>query len=92
MNTQNSKSMELLKKVYDHLDSIDVSKLSMRELGDFLEVVQKGRFLESYGQMPGIFGPGLFTSGFNSGNENDSGPKRKIVGPGETIDCGSKTE
>ena len=52
-NTQKSRSSELLNKVYDHLDSIDVSKLSLREMTDFLEVVQKGRFLESTGQMPG---------------------------------------
>lgn len=88
MNTQNSKSMELLEKVYDHLDSIDVSKLSMRELGDFLEVVQKGRFLEAYGQMPGFFGPALCASGFNGSNSEG----QKNIGPGGTIDCGSKTE
>lgn len=57
MNEKNSRGMELLSKVYDHLDSVDVSKLSLRDLGDFLEVVQKGRFLESYGQMPGLFSP-----------------------------------
>lgn len=47
-----NKSKKLLDKVYDHLDTIDVSKLSMRELTDFLEVVQKGRFLETIGQFP----------------------------------------
>lgn len=48
----NNRSMELLNKVYDQLDSIDVSKLSMREMADFLEVVQKGQFLEVTGQTP----------------------------------------
>lgn len=52
MNTQNSRSTELLNKVYDHLDTVDVSKLSFSEMSDFLEVVQKGRFLETAGQMP----------------------------------------
>lgn len=57
----NSKSKKLLDKVYEHLDSIDVSKLSMRELEDFLGVVQKGRFLEVTGQAPafGNFGGAL---------------------------------
>lgn len=52
MNTfcNTTRSMQLLDKVYDHLDSIDVSKLSMDEMKDFLEVVQKGRFLETTGQ------------------------------------------
>lgn len=50
----------LLKKVFDHLDSIDVRKLSTSELKDFLEVVQKGQFLEAYGQMPAL-GFGGFT-------------------------------
>lgn len=50
MNTLDNRSEALLNKVYDHLDSIDVTKLSMRELQDFLEVVQKGRFLETIGQ------------------------------------------
>lgn len=51
MNVENSRSKELLNKVYNHLDTIDVSKLSMNEIKDFLEVVQKGQFLENYGQM-----------------------------------------
>lgn len=50
MNTENSRSKKLLDKVYDHLDTIDVTALSMNELKDFLEVVQKGQFLETYGQ------------------------------------------
>lgn len=49
MNEQKSRSYQLLNRVYDHLDSIDVTKLSMRDLTDFLEVVQKGQFLESFG-------------------------------------------
>lgn len=48
----------LINKVFDHLDKVDVDKLSTAELKDFLEVVQKGQFLESYGQMPAL--------GFNS--------------------------
>lgn len=57
---EKSKSQKLLDKVYAHLDSIDVTKLSMDELKDFLEVVQKGQFLESYGKIPSYgFGYGL---------------------------------
>lgn len=67
MCENNSRSKDLLNKVYDHLDSIDVSKLSLRELEDFLEVVQKGRFLESDGQMPGIFSSVFGGSSFGSG-------------------------
>lgn len=51
MTQETTRSKELLNKVYDHLDTIDVSKLSMNEIKDFLEVVQKGQFLESYGTM-----------------------------------------
>lgn len=47
---ETNRSKDLLNKVYDHLNTIDVTKLSMDELKDFLEVVQKGQFLESYGQ------------------------------------------
>lgn len=54
MNTQESRSTALLNKVYDQLESIDVSKLSMGEMKDFLEVVQKGRFLETTGQFAGL--------------------------------------
>lgn len=66
MNMQNSRSTELLNKVYNHLDTIDVSKLSMREMTDFLEVVQKGRFLETAGQMPPFGFGGLFPTPFNN--------------------------
>ena len=65
MNTNTTRSKELLNKVYDHLDTIDVSKLSMSEMKDFLEVVQKGQFLETFGQTCAL-GPGLFGSGFNA--------------------------
>lgn len=71
MNT-NSRSTELLNKVYDRLDGIELEKLTMRELSDFLEVVQKGRFLETAGQIPG-FGFGGFGGSFN-------GP-HGIIGP-----------
>jgi len=71
-----SRSKELLQKVYDHLDSIDVTKLSMNELRDFLEVVQKGRFLESFGQMPSYalsgFG-GANPKMFDSAGKTDGG-------------------
>lgn len=60
MNTNTARSTNLLNKVYDHLESIDVSKLSMNELKDFLEVVQKGQFLESYGTIaPNPYGYGF---------------------------------
>lgn len=75
MNTQNSRSQELLNKVYDHLDSVDVSKLSMRELTDFLEVVQKGRFLESLGQMPGYGLTSFCAAPFNSPGKTDGDKK-----------------
>lgn len=76
-----SRSTKLLNKVYDHLENIDVSKLSMRELQDFLEVVQKGRFLESIGQpspysFPGFggFGGGAFANpAVSTGDENGKG-------------------
>lgn len=75
MNTQNSRSKELLNKVYDHLDSIDVSKLSLRELTDFLEVVQKGQFLESFGQMPGYGFTSFCAAPFNGPGKADGDKK-----------------
>lgn len=63
-SAQQTRSKQLLNKVYDRLEAIDVSTLSMRELEDFLGVVQKGQFLETYGQTCDL-GPGLFGSGFN---------------------------
>lgn len=59
MSDKTSRSKALLDKVYNHLESIDVSKLSMRELQDFLEVVQKGRFLETIGQIPPFYGSSI---------------------------------
>lgn len=53
-NTNTPRSHALLNKMYDHLDTIDVSNLSMSEMKDFLEVVRAGQFLESYGQMPSM--------------------------------------
>lgn len=62
MSTDTSRSTKLLDKIYDHLESIDVSNLSMDELKDFLEVVQKGKFLESYGTIaPNPYGYGFGT-------------------------------
>lgn len=71
MNTQNSRSKQLLDKVYDHLNTIDVSKLSMRELEDFLGVVQKGQFLENYGNVsfPLFSGIGGFKPQESAGKE-----------------------
>lgn len=66
MSTEITRSKELLNKVYDHLDTIDVSKLSMREMEDFLGVVQKGQFLEGFGQIPQYGYGGLFGGAFNS--------------------------
>lgn len=75
-----SRSEKLLNKVYDHLEKIDVSGLSMRELQDFLEVVQKGRFLETLGQpspysYPGFggFAGGAFTKPPVSGGDEKPG-------------------
>lgn len=67
MNTQNNRSNQLLNKAYDHLDGIDLNKLSLSEMKDFLEVVQKGQFLESYGQVSpyGFGGLGCSGSFFN---------------------------
>lgn len=78
MNEKNSRSKDLLNKVYDHLDSIDVSKLSMNELKDFLEVVQKGQFLES-------FGP---AASFGFGGWGGS----HYSAPGGIINCGTTVE
>lgn len=74
---QSNRSKELLDKVYDHLNTIDVTKLSMRELQDFLEVVQKGQFLESLGKVPSypFGGFGLSNAPFpgNSRNGKENG-------------------
>lgn len=47
MLVKDSRSKKILDKVFDYLESIDVTKLTMDELKDFLEVVQKGQFLET---------------------------------------------
>lgn len=64
MMNENSRSKKLLDKVYDHLESIDVTKLSWDELKDYLEVVQKGRFLESLGAISPL-SPNPYGFGFN---------------------------
>lgn len=74
-----TRSKELLDKVYDHLEKVDISKLSMREIEDFLGVVQKGQFLESTGQIPQYGYNGLFGSAFN-------GPAKPAETNAETID------
>lgn len=48
--TNNSRAKELLDKVYDHLASVDFSKWSMRDLQEYVEVLQKAHFLETTGQ------------------------------------------
>lgn len=73
----------LMNKVFDHLDSIDVGKLSVIELKDFLEVVQKGQFLESYGQMPGFGfagfnGCGPLPGTINASADADSKPENDV--------------
>lgn len=83
MNTNITRSKQLLNKVYDQLDNIDVSKLSMSEMKDFLEVVQKGQFLESFGQVP-QYGLGMFGSSFNSSNVG--------LGQGNTGVCAGDSE
>lgn len=75
---QSSRSKKLLDKVYDYLDTIDVTKLSMKELQDFLEVVQKGQFLESLGKVP----PYPF-GGFGLSNA----PFPRNAGNGKSGDC-----
>lgn len=78
MNAPNTRSTELLNKVYDELDKVDLSKLSMRELSDFLEVVQKGRFLETAGQMPPYGLAGLCAAPFNNSTKPaDSGADKQ---------------
>lgn len=67
MSEKNSRSIVLLNKVYNHLDSINVSELSLRELQDFLEVVQKGQFLENFGKIP-PFGFGGWGGIHNAGS------------------------
>lgn len=81
MNTENSRSGELLEKVYNQLDSIDLEKLSMSEMKDFLEVVQKGQFLESFGQMPQYGLGGLCAAPFNGAGK-----------PAETSDTAEGTD
>lgn len=70
------RSTALLNKVFDYLDSIDVSALSWSERKDFLEVVQKCQFQESYGQIPSGFS-GLCAAPFNGTGksvETNAGP------------------
>lgn len=77
----NSRAQELLDKVYDHLNSIDVTKLSMRDLQEFLEVLQKGQFLESYGKVPS-YGLGGFGGAFTN-------PRIKTTDSGLIEECKS---
>lgn len=68
-----STSKELLEKVYNHLDSVDLNKLSMRDMEDFVGVVQKCQFLEYSLQSSGGLG-GLFGSSFGFGGNGKQGP------------------
>ena len=52
MTTDKTRAQNLLDKIYDRLEKVDVEKLSYDEMKDFLEVVQKGQFLEAFGTMP----------------------------------------
>lgn len=96
-----SRSRELLEKVYDHLDGIDLGALSMSEIKDFLGVVQQGQFLESLGKMPtyalgGFNAPSVSNAGngdtgdFGGGNETSApvGVKGDIGDPGPQNDTG----
>lgn len=76
MITPNGRSKALLDKVYDHLDSIDVTKLSMGELQDFLVVVQKGQFLETIGQ------PSPWFNGFGGALSRPAASANEIPGNG----------
>lgn len=50
MKTKTTKAQKLLNKVYNHLEGIDITNMSMRDLQEFVEVLQKAHFLESAGQ------------------------------------------
>lgn len=65
----NSRAQELLNKVYEHLDSIDVSKLSFSELRDFMGVVQQCQFQENYGKMQSPLLSGFNVPGIVNGSE-----------------------
>lgn len=58
-------SKDLLDKVYTRLDKIEIDKLSLSELKDFLGVVQQGRFLETIGQAPSFGLGGCAYTPFN---------------------------
>lgn len=71
-NQENApRSKELLDKVFARLDTVDVNALSTPDLKDFLEVVQKCQFLESFGKVPSYgFGGLNFCAAPASSNEN----------------------
>lgn len=79
MLVKDSRSKKILDKVFDHLESIDVTKLTMDELKDFLEVVQKGQFLETTGAFAGYpygFGganPSMFNFGIGATETENEG-------------------
>lgn len=56
MDEKKSRSAQILDRVFDLLDGVDLDKLSMNETKDFLEVVQRCQFLEN--SLRGPFLPG----------------------------------
>lgn len=52
MNTTKTKADELVDKVYKRLDTVNLYGLSLKELEDFLGVVQRLQFLESIAKFP----------------------------------------
>lgn len=86
MLVKDSRSKKILDKVFDHLESIDVTKLTMDELKDFLEVVQKGQFLETTGAFAG------YPYGFGGANPFSSVTNQFVPTPSTTEDNGSDVE
>lgn len=79
--TNTPRSKALLDKVFDHLESIEVEKLSMRELEDFLEVVRKGQFLESSEQTSSLLsGNLLFPLNHQNANKGPDGTAKTSAG------------
>lgn len=78
-------SKDLLDKVYTHLDTLDVTAMSMSELKDFLEVVQKGQFLESFNQASAFPYGGMGCMPFN-------GFSQPVMGPGDGGVCSGDGE
>ena len=75
MINNKTRAQQLLDKVYDRLEKVDVEKLSYDEMKDFLEAVQKGQFLETFGTMPqyglGGFNTSICDTRFDARTESD---------------------